>query len=225
MDLHLQGVHVTFLNPEGKSFVVLSIDQFAVTSGTQLCLVGSSGSGKTTLLHVLAGIVTPTRGNITYGTTDITKLSESARDRFRALHIGYVFQNFNLLQSLSALENVALAGTLAGLKRNEARARAQKLLERVGLSHRLTSQPATLSAGEQQRVAMARAVINKPGMILADEPTANLDQERGAQVLSLLQEICTENQSTLLLVTHQPHTRQYFSNVVALDEISTPSPA
>ncbi|MEM9074611.1 MAG: ABC transporter ATP-binding protein [Myxococcota bacterium] len=228
MPIRLENLEVTFRDPHGKAVPVLSIEEFEIEDGEQLCLVGGSGSGKTTLLNVLAGITQPTRGKVLFGKQDIAALGEAARDDFRASHIGYVFQSFNLLQSLSALENVALAGTFGGLSKKESVTRAEALLERVDLGHRQDAFPSTLSVGEQQRVGIARALINRPNVVLADEPTANLDEKRSDEVLALLEEIVAEEEATLVLVTHETRVRERFvddesdapQRVVDLAEIS-----
>ena len=225
MPIQLEALEVTFTDLRGKQVPVLSIAELTIADGEQLCLVGGSGSGKTTLLNVLAGISQPTRGKVLYDDRDIATMSEAERDGFRAENIGYVFQSFNLLQSLSALENVAIAGTFGGLGRAESRTRATELLKRVGLGHRLDARPGTLSVGEQQRVGIARALINQPRVVLADEPTANLDEARADEVLALLAEIVEEEEATLILVTHEARVRERFAEntdhrVVDLKDIS-----
>lgn len=204
----------------GVADPVLDIPSLDVPEGQDVCLVGSSGSGKTTLLNILAGITVPTSGSVHYGETDICSLSEGRRDRFRAENIGYVFQTFNLLQGLSSIENVLLAMRFGGLKGDTARTRAEELLERVGLIHRKDARPGTLSVGEQQRVAIARALSNKPRVVLADEPTANLDEFNGEEVVALLREVTAHESSSLVLVTHQDRVRSAFENVIVLSEVS-----
>ncbi|MAG58423.1 MAG: ABC transporter ATP-binding protein [Planctomycetes bacterium] len=217
MDIRLENLQVSY---PGHSTPVVDIPSLTVAAGRQICLVGGSGSGKTTLLNTLAGIVLPTRGSVLYDDMDIASLSEGRRDRFRAANVGYVFQTFNLLQGLSAMENVAIAASFGGVKASEAKTRAKDLLERVNLGHRLDSRPGTLSVGEQQRVAIARAVINRPTVVLADEPTANLDVENGDEVLELLKETVREAHSILVLVTHEPRVQSHFDDVQVLSEIS-----
>ena len=196
----------------------LALGTLHLDAGERACVVGGSGSGKTTLLHVLAGIVSPTKGRVRHGEVDLFALKEAARDRFRASMIGYVFQTAQLLQGLSALENVALAASLAGRKSGEARAKAAAILKRVELSHRLEARPGTLSVGEQQRVGIARALVTEPSIVLADEPTASLDERRSAEVLDLLDEVVSEAGATLLLVTHEPRVRDRFERVLDLDQ-------
>lgn len=220
MAIRLEALKVRFRDPAGREVPVLDVPELLIEDGRRLCLVGGSGSGKTTLLNVLAGIVTPTEGRVLHGDVDLAALPEAARDRFRAEHVGYVFQTFNLLQSLSALENVALAGRFGGQKRAEALTRAEALLGRVDLAHRMDARPGTLSVGEQQRVGIARALMNRPGVVLADEPTANLDEARSEEVLALLEEVVAEQEATLVLVTHEREVQARFDDVVALKEIS-----
>lgn len=218
--VRVEKLKVEFKDPTGARVPVLDIDALDVEDGAQLCLVGGSGSGKTTLLNVLAGITPPTSGKVFYDGKELSALSESDRDRFRAANIGYVFQSFNLLQALSSLENVAVAGTFAGQGRGQARERAEALLERLGLKHRLEARPGTLSVGEQQRVGIARALINRPKVVLADEPTANLDDAHAAEVLDLLAEMVREEESTLVLVTHDARVKERFGSVVDLKSMN-----
>jgi ABC-type lipoprotein export system ATPase subunit len=217
MDIRLEQLEVGY---RGGTKPVLRIERFDLAAGSQVCLVGGSGSGKTTLLNTVAGIVLPQAGRVLYDGQDITRLSEAARDRFRAAHVGYVFQTFNLLQGLSAVENVSLPASFAGVGHGVARERAVGLLDRVGLAHRRDARPGQMSVGEQQRVAIARAVVNRPTVVLADEPTANLDLTNGDEVLELLKEAASEASSILMLVTHEPRVQQHFERVLPLTEIS-----
>lgn len=196
---------------------VLNIERLAAGDGEHLCLVGGSGSGKTTLLNVVAGILLPDAGKVMVDGTDITTLSEGARDRFRARRIGYVFQVFNLLQAYSAVENLLLPMGFAGVRGAAARKRATDLLDRVGLAGKMHNRPAALSVGEQQRVALARAVACKPALVLADEPTANLDPANAERALALLQEVARESGAGLLVVTHDERVRSRFARVERLE--------
>ncbi|RFM25072.1 MAG: ABC transporter ATP-binding protein [Candidatus Thermochlorobacter aerophilum] len=182
--------------------LVLNIPSFTLNDGERVALIGRSGSGKSTLLNLIAGILTPTSGIIDINGTDIAQLSEAKRDLFRAENIGYVFQTFNLIQSLSALENILLAMSFAQ-KVERPEARAQELLQLVGLATKAHCKPRELSVGEQQRVAIARAIANEPRIILADEPTANLDEQNANAVLDLLLELASKENRILLLVTHE----------------------
>ena len=163
----------SFPQPGGGQLTVLDVQDFQIAAGEQVALIGQSGGGKTTLLHLIAGLLTPTSGSIRVDNTDLTRLSEQGRDRFRASTIGYVFQTFNLLPAFSAIENVRLGMTF-GHGRHDA-ARASHLLARVGLADRAHYRPNQLSVGQQQRVAIARSLAGKPKLLLADEPTANVD--------------------------------------------------
>ncbi|MCS7013567.1 MAG: ABC transporter ATP-binding protein [Chloroherpetonaceae bacterium] len=185
-----------------SSLPTLRVPSFVINDGEHLALVGRSGSGKSTLLNLIAGILTPTAGTIDINGTDITKLSEAKRDLFRAENIGYVFQTFNLIQSLSALENVLLAMSFAS-KVEKPKARAEELLQQVGLDGKYHKKPRELSVGEQQRVAIARAIANEPRIILADEPTANLDEQNANAVLNLLLDLSSRENRILILVTHE----------------------
>jgi putative ABC transport system ATP-binding protein len=181
-------------------------------------LVGRSGCGKTTLLHVTAGLSRANAGTILVGGVDIGRLSEAGRDRFRAARLGYVFQTFNLLPAFTALENVLLGMTFARGRRDPARARS--LLDRVGLGHRLHHKPTTMSVGEQQRVAVARALANRPGLLLADEPTANVDPANQQNIVDLIRESCRQEEISLLMVTHSAEVAGQFDRVVRLEEIN-----
>ena len=171
--LRLENIKKGFTEPGGQPLPILDIERFEVAAGEQVVLVGRSGCGKTTLLHVVSGIIRPDSGSVVIAGVDICRLAEPARDRFRADKLGYVFQTFNLLPAFTALENVLLGMSFASHRMDPAR--ATHLLERVGLSHRLHHKPAMMSVGEQQRVAVARALANHPDLLLADEPTANVD--------------------------------------------------
>ncbi len=221
--LHMENVKKTFREPDGSPLPILDIRDFRVAAGEQMVLVGKSGSGKTTLLHIIAGISRPDSGKVEVDGYDITKLHEAGRDRFRADKIGYVFQTFNLLPGFSALENVMLG--MAFAQGGSDPARARQLLERVGLGHRLTHKPAMLSVGEQQRVAVARALANRPKLLLADEPTANVDAGHQQQIIDLMRETCREEGVTLVLVTHTPEVAGQFDRVEQLDQFNQTVPA
>jgi putative ABC transport system ATP-binding protein len=183
-----------------------------------MVLVGESGCGKTTLLHVISGISRADSGAIKLDGVDIARLSEAGRDRFRAAKIGYVFQTFNLLPGFSALENVLLGMTFARGRRDGRR--AAELLDRVGLNHRASHKPGAMSVGEQQRVAVARALANRPALILADEPTANVDRAHQEQVVELVRETCREEKIALVMVTHSMEVAQQFDRIDRLEEIN-----
>ena len=216
--LQLENIKKAFLEPDGAKLPILDIAEFHVSAGEQIVLEGRSGSGKTTLLYVIAGISRPNSGMVMIDGWDITLMTEPECDRFRAERIGYVFQTFNLLPAFSALENVLLGMTFAGGRSDPGRAR--QLLERVGLDHRVTHKPAMLSVGEQQRVAVARALANRPKLLLADEPTANVDSGHQQQVIDLLRETCREENVALILVTHTPEVAGQFDRVEHLEQIN-----
>ena len=175
---------------------------FSVAEGESLAIVGASGSGKSTLLGLLAGLDTPSKGQVLLMDRDISAANEDQRAQIRSQHVGFVFQSFQLIDHLTALENVQLPLELAGMPRSEAAAKAQVWLEKVGLSDRLKHRPKTLSGGEQQRVALARAFVTEPDILFADEPTGSLDEQNGQKIIQLLFQLNQELGSTLILVTH-----------------------
>ena len=216
--LVLRNIKKSYIEPDGNRLPILDIPQFTVADGEQVVLVGRSGCGKTTLLHTIAGITRADSGEIAIDGIDIAKLSEAGVDRVRAARIGYVFQTFNLLPGFTAFENVMLGMTFARGRRDPSRAR--HLLERVGLSHRATHRPAALSVGEQQRVAVARALANKPSLLLADEPTANIDPRNQQKIVDLICETCREEKVSLVLVTHSTEVAGQFQRIDRLEEIN-----
>lgn len=216
--LSLELVRKSYREPNGDELSILDIPAFTVAKGEQVVLRGRSGCGKTTLLNCIAGLTTVDSGRIRINGTDIVRLQEVGRDRFRAQYIGFVFQTFNLLPAFTALENVQLGMSFTGQRPDAAR--AEKLLREVGLGHRLTHKPAALSVGEQQRVAVARALANQPSLLLADEPTANVDPGHQQQIIDLLREACRREQVAMLLVTHSPEVADQFDRVEVLEEIN-----
>jgi putative ABC transport system ATP-binding protein len=216
--LSVENVKKSYREPDGTRLPILDIPRFVVAAGEQVVIRGRSGGGKTTLLNIIAGMQTPDEGRVVVNGTDVTRLPEFARDRFRARHIGFVFQTFNLLEGFSALENVLLGMTFTGQPKDAKR--ATELLGRVGLGHRLTHKPAALSVGEQQRVAVARALVNRPVLLLADEPTANIDPAHQQQVVDLLRGVCRDENVAMLLVTHSPEVSGQFERVEHLDELN-----
>jgi ABC-type lipoprotein export system ATPase subunit len=223
MILHLQNVKKSYREPDGRLLPILNVPGFSVDRTEQMVLVGPSGCGKTTLLHVIAGISRADSGVIRIDGIDIAQLSEAARDRFRAARIGYIFQTFNLLPGFTALENVMLGMTFARGRKD--RSRAEGLIERVGLANRATHKPSALSVGEQQRVAVARALANRPSLILADEPTANVDRANQQHIVELIRETCREERVALVLVTHSLEVSEQFDRVDRLESINQPEVA
>lgn len=219
MSLLLENVRKTYREPSGSLLPVLGIERFEIARGEQVVLVGSSGGGKTTLLNIISGITLPDSGRVVIDENDITGMAEVVRDRFRAERIGFVFQTFNLLPAFSALENVLLGMSFSD---RVDRGKANALLDRVGLSGRLHHRPSQLSVGEQQRVAVARAMANSPSLLLADEPTANVDTANQDNILDLIRTACTENQISLLMVTHSPDVAARFDRVEQLADFNKP---
>ena len=216
--LLLQDVRKSYSEPNGETLPILDIRRLEVAAGEQVVLRGRSGCGKTTLLNCISGLTAVDEGSIEIGGKDIVRLSEVARDRFRARFIGFVFQTFNLLPAFTALENVMLGMTFTGQSRDSAR--AEQLLADVGLSHRLTHKPEALSVGEQQRVAVARALANQPKLLLADEPTANVDPAHQQQVIDLLRAACEKENVAMLLVTHSPEVSEQFDRIEQLEDVN-----
>lgn len=195
----VRGLGKTVSDASGPLTILHGI-VLTVPRGETLAIVGASGSGKSTLLSLLAGLDTPTEGSVTLCGVDLFALNEDQRAAHRARHVGFVFQNFQLIAHLSALENVMLPLELRGDR--EARAKAIAMLERVGLGQRLSHRPTVLSGGEQQRVALARAFVMRPDILMADEPTGSLDHATGQAIMDLMFELNREVGTTLLLVTH-----------------------
>jgi ABC-type lipoprotein export system ATPase subunit len=216
--LELDHVKKTYIEPNGRPLPILDIPQYRVARGEQVVLVGRSGCGKSTLLQVIAGISRADSGTIVLKGTEMTSLSEAGRDRFRAAAIGYVFQTFNLMAGFTALENVLLGMTFAR-GRKDAR-RARDLLDRVGLAERAGHRPSALSVGEQQRVAVARALASRPALLLADEPTANVDPANQDQIVELIRTTCRDEDVALLMVTHSVDVAGQFDRVDRLEEIN-----
>lgn len=223
MSLQLNNLKKIYHAPDGTSVPVVDVRSFELPDNAQVALVGSSGSGKTTLLHLIAGIVPPDSGEILFATqghtTDIARLSEADRDVFRGRHMGYIFQTHHLLGGFTAMENVLLGMSFTGRKHDTAWAR--HLLEQVGLHDRLAYRPAKLSVGQQQRVAVARALANRPALVLADEPTGALDVKNAQQVLDLIRKLCGEVGASLLLVTHDPTIASQLPKTVHLGELNS----
>ncbi len=208
---------VTKSYPMGRrTLEVLRGVSLEVTRGEFLALRGASGAGKSTLLHLLGGLDVPNQGEIWLNGENIARLSEVAHTRLRNRHVGFIFQAYHLLPELDALENVCLPARIARVDAAQAEARGRELLRRVGLAERIEHKPYELSGGEQQRVAIARALINEPELILADEPTGNLDSHTGDEIIELLLSLRGERQATLIIATHDMHVAARAPKVVEL---------
>jgi ABC-type lipoprotein export system ATPase subunit len=215
--LEITNLTKSFVSPDGERNMIVDVPSFTLEAGEQVALQGSSGSGKTTFLNLIAGILQADGGQITLAGQPISQMSESERDRARANTLGYVFQTFNLLQGYTALENVAL-GMMFGPGADFTHAR--ELLDRVGLKERMNYRPRQMSVGQQQRVAVARALANRPKLVLADEPTGNLDHRSAKESLALIREVCRENGAALLLVSHDRDVLKQFDKVQDLAAIN-----
>ena len=239
--VRLHQLRKRYIGPDGTAVPVVDVEDLSLAAGEQVALMGTSGSGKTTLLHLIAGILTPDSGEILFrfeddrpievrggshdgtgrqaargtdGVVDITRLTEAQRDAFRGRYMGYIFQTHHLLPGFTALENVLLGMSFTG--RPHDREWAKHLLREVGLADRLDYRPQKLSVGQQQRVAVARALANRPKLVLADEPTGALDSNNAQQVLELIRRLCADVQAMLLLVSHDLNIARQLPRVVSL---------
>jgi len=215
--LEVKNLKKSFLSPGGGTHRVVDIQHFSLDSGDQVALAGESGSGKTTFLHLVSGVLKPDSGEISLDGKRMDLLPEAGRDGLRSKLLGYVFQNFNLLQGMTSLENVELAMRFGTGVDKE---RAVSLLKRMGLSERLHHYPRQLSMGQQQRVAVARALANRPKLVLADEPTAHLDHVRGLEAVTLMREVCREFGAALLVVSHDRELLSHFKQVERFDRLN-----
>jgi len=215
--LRVEGVTKRFGSGSATVDAVNGID-LSIGRGEILLVMGPSGSGKTTLLTILGGILKPTSGRVCINGTDITEMKESQLTQIRQKEVGFVFQSFNLIESLNALENVEVALNFAGVIGGRARDRATELLTELGLADRLTFKPRDLSGGERQRVSIARAISNNPSLILADEPTANLDSKHGHEVVSLLRDLAKQQGRCVVIVSHDPRIVDVADGVLWLED-------
>lgn len=218
----IQGLEKRYKDGD-QEIVALHLPYAEFDRGTQWAVVGPSGSGKSTLLHCLAGIIRADGGQIKTGEGILTDFDEDALQSWRSIEIGYIFQDFNLIDALTVKENIELGAYLSlghyvsGYNKTEQfQERLQHLLETMDIVNLLNKRPSALSRGEQQRVAVARALIKEPSLVLADEPTASLDEENSRRVMDLLTSYCKQSNATLLVATHDPLTKSYCSNVIKL---------
>ena len=215
--VEVRGLTKVFGSGESAVRAVSGVD-LEVRQGEIVLIMGPSGSGKTTLLSMIGCLLRPTAGSINIRGIEVTSLPESELPAVRRKLVGFIFQSFNLLESLTALENVELPLNLAGVKGEAARQRARALLEQAGLGHRLAFRPPKMSGGEQQRVSIARALANEPLLILADEPTANLDSKHGHDVMLLLRQISREKRRSVIAVSHDERVRSVADRVLWLED-------
>jgi putative ABC transport system ATP-binding protein len=213
--LAVRDLRKEYRQPGGNSVIALQLDSLSACCGEAIALTGPSGSGKTTLLRILAALIQPSGGEVSFNGRRLSRLGSSEAS-WRAVTVGYVFQEMNLLPDFSLSENLLLAAEISGVRRDAASERAASLLSRLGLGERSKNRPSELSLGEQQRAAVARAIIHSPPLVLADEPTASLDPENAGIVMSLLFELCAESSSLLLVATHDCDVAKLFQRVVAL---------
>jgi putative ABC transport system ATP-binding protein len=212
--IHLDGVTKVFLTDEVETHALSGI-HLEIRNGEYVSIAGPSGCGKTTLLSILGLLDTPSEGKYILNTKEVSDLSFSERARIRNQEIGFIFQAFNLIGDLTVYENVELPLTYRGMPAKERKERVQEALERVGMSHRMKHYPSQLSGGQQQRVAVARAVVGKPSILLADEPTGNLDSRNSESVMELLEELHKEG-ATICMVTHDPRFARYAGRSIHL---------
>ncbi len=213
--LKVRGVRKSYTLGKRSIDVLRGVD-LEVVHGEFLAIRGASGAGKSTLLHLLGGLDAPDQGDIWFDDDDLASFSAGKLARFRNLKIGFIFQAYHVLPELDAFENVCLPARMARLNGGQAEARARQLLKRVGLEHRMDHKPYELSGGEQQRVAVARALMNEPELLLADEPTGNLDSHTGDEIIDLLCGIRDERQATLVVATHDARVAARAQRVVEL---------
>jgi putative ABC transport system ATP-binding protein len=215
--LRCRGLTKVYADGATRTVALRGVD-LDVLQGELLMLVGPSGCGKTTLISVMAGILDRNEGECTVFGQDLQGLRPAARTLFRGRHVGFVFQAFNLLPALSAVENVAVPLLLQGVPRRAALERAHALLERVGLADRANSPPTSLSGGQQQRVAIARAIVHDPRLVVCDEPTSSLDHETGRRVLEILREVAATPERALVIVTHDPRIFGFADRIAVMDD-------
>ncbi len=210
-----QDIYKTYVDAQ-QSVEILHGINLSVESGQTIAIVGASGSGKSTLLHILSTLDSPTSGTVLYKNKSLFSFNAKQQANFRNTELGFVYQFHHLLPEFSAVENVAMPSLIGGMQKSQAYPLAQSLLERVGLSHRFKHKPQQLSGGERQRVAIARALVNKPNIIMADEPTGNLDKESSEEILALLKDINQKEHTSLVIVTHDHELAKHMDVTLTL---------
>lgn len=213
--IEVKGLRKTYHMGKEKIEALKSID-LIIEEGEICCLFGTSGSGKSTLLNMLAGLEKPTSGTIKIKNTKIEKLNEVELANFRQKYVGFVFQSYNLIPSLTALENVSLPLIFQGIPKTKRDKRAAQMLKAVGLSNRLHHKPKEMSGGQQQRVSIARAFVNRPTILFADEPTGNLDTHTTIEVMEMIKEMARKYNQTLIIVSHDPEIEDYADRIITL---------
>jgi len=211
--IQLKNVRKVYRVGDEKIVALNGID-LDIEQGEICCLLGTSGSGKSTMLNLMAGLEKPTRGSIIIGNVEISRLNERKLAIFRRDNVGFIFQSYNLLPTLTALENVALPLVFKRVPKKTRNKRAREMLEAVGLGDRLNHKPSQMSGGQQQRVGIARALVTRPEIVFADEPTGNLDSKTSREVMELVTGICRENNQTLIIVTHDLNIAMYADRIV-----------
>lgn len=218
--IKIKNVEVKY-NDNGQEILALKLKRLILGDEKHIAFVGASGSGKTTLFNLISGMILPTNGSIEVNDVEITSLTESERDLFRANHIGYIFQDFNLFNEFTVLQNVIIPLSFSKVySKKEMNEIAQNVLEQVGMKEKMNQKVKTLSGGEKQRVAIARSIANAPDIILADEPTGNLDYKNGAKIMELLKSLAKEKKATLIVITHNNSQLDMFDEVVDIEKLN-----
>ena len=218
--INLKNIEMTY-DDNGTKINALKIKKISIEDGERVAFIGSSGCGKTTLFNLISGMITPTSGTVLVENVALNTLKESERDLFRANHIGYIFQDFNLFSEFTVMQNVVLPMSFSNrYSKKEMQAEAINIIKRVGLENKINQKVKTLSGGEKQRVAIARSIVNKPNIILADEPTGNLDYKNGEKIIDLIMQIAKEEKATLLVITHNNSQLDMFDRVINVEELN-----
>lgn len=208
-------------NDNGTEIEALKLKELQIENGKHIAFIGSSGCGKTTLFNMISGMITPTSGEVEVNDINIASLSEIERDLYRANSIGYIFQDFNLFSEFTVLQNVILPMSFSkGYSKKEMEEKANDIIKKVGMEEKASQKVKYLSGGEKQRVAIARSIVNKPSVILADEPTGNLDYKNGVKIMELIKEMAKEGNATLIVITHNNSQLDMFDEVVNIEELN-----